>query len=45
MSAEDEEEIQLSNNCWICDTLFGVEDKKVRNHYHILILIAILILN
>ena len=30
MSAEDEERFQLSNNCWICDKFFGVEDNKVR---------------
>ena len=35
MSPEDEERFQLSNNCWICDKLFGVEDNKVRGHLRI----------
>ena len=35
MSAEEEERFQLSNNCWICDKLFDVRDKKVRDHCHI----------
>ena len=26
MSAEEEERVQLSNNCWICDKLFDVGD-------------------
>ena len=30
MSPEDEERIQLSNKCWICDELFDVGDDKVR---------------
>ena len=34
MSAE-EERIQLSNSCWICDKLFDVGDNKVRDHCHI----------
>ena len=34
MSAE-EERLQLSNICWICDKLFDVGDKKVRDHRHI----------
>ena len=35
MSAEEEERFQLSNSCWICDTLFYVGDEKVRDHCHI----------
>ena len=35
MSAAEEEKFQLSNNCWICDKLFGVGDEKVRDHCHI----------
>ena len=31
MSAE-EEKFQLSNSCWICNKLFDVGDKKVRDH-------------
>ena len=31
MSAE-EENFQLSNSCWICNKLFDVGDKKVRDH-------------
>ena len=34
MSAE-EEKFQLTNSFWICDKLFDVGDKKVRDHYHI----------
>ena len=32
MSAEKEERFQLTNSCWICDTLFHVGDDKVRYH-------------
>ena len=35
MSAEDEEEFPLSNNCWICDKLFDAGDNIVRDHCHI----------
>ena len=35
MSAKEEEKFQLTNNCWICDKLFDVEDDKVRDHCHI----------
>ena len=35
MSAKDEERLQLSNICWICDRLFDVADEKVRGHCHI----------
>ena len=35
MSAKDEERLQLSNICWICDRLFDVADEKVRDHCHI----------
>ena len=36
MSAEDKERFQLSNICWICNKLFDVQDKKARDHCHIL---------
>ena len=29
MSAEEQERLQLSNNCRICDKLFDVRDDKV----------------
>ena len=32
---EEEERFQLSNICWICDTLFDVGDAKVRDNCHI----------
>ena len=32
MSAEDEERIQLSNNCWIYNRLLDAVDDKVRDH-------------
>ena len=35
MSAEEEERFQISNICWICNKLFGVEDDKVRDYCHI----------
>ena len=35
MSAEEEEKFQLTNSFWICDKLFDVGDKKVRDHCHI----------
>ena len=35
MSAEEEEKFQVSNSCWICNKLFAVGDKKVRDHCHI----------
>ena len=35
MSAGGEKRFQLSNNCWICDKLFDVEDDKIRDHCHI----------
>ena len=35
MTAKDEEIFQLSNKCSICDKLFGLVDKKVRDHCHI----------
>ena len=35
MSAEEKEKFQLSNSCWICNKLFDVGDKKVRDHCHI----------
>ena len=31
--AEEEEEFQSSNNCWICEKL--IEDEKVTDHCHI----------
>ena len=35
MSAEDKEIFQLSGKCWVCDTLFDVEDDKVRDLCHV----------
>ena len=35
ISAEEEEHFLLSNSCCICDKLFDVGDKKVRDHCHI----------
>ena len=34
MSVDEEERFQLANSCWICNKLFDVGDKKVRDHYH-----------
>ena len=34
-SATNEEGFRLSNNCWICDKLFDVQNDKVRDHFHI----------
>ena len=36
MPAEDEERLQSSNKCWICNKLFDVGDDKVRDHDHII---------
>ena len=35
MSAEDEENFQLSNICLICNKLFDARDNKVRDHCHV----------
>ena len=35
MSTEDEERVQSSNKCWICNELFDAQDDKVRDHCHI----------
>ena len=35
MSAEDEENFQLSNICLICNKLFDAGDNKVRDHCHV----------
>ena len=32
---EEEEQFQLSNNCWICEKLIHNDDKKVRDHCHV----------
>ena len=34
MSEKDEQILQSSNKCWICDKLFDVGDDKVRDHCH-----------
>ena len=34
MSVDEEERFQLANSCWICNKLFDVGDKKVRDHCH-----------
>ena len=35
MSVEEEKRLEMSNICWICNELFEVSDKKVRDHCHI----------
>ena len=35
MSTKEKERFQLSNICWICNTLFDVADNKVRDHCHV----------
>ena len=35
MSSEDEERLQSSNRCWICNKLFDVGGNRVRDHDHI----------
>ena len=35
MSAENEERLQSSNECWICNKLSGIRDNKVKDHCHI----------
>ena len=35
MSVEEEKRFEMSNICWICNELFEVSDKKVRDHCHI----------
>ena len=34
MSEKDEQILQSSNKCWICNKLFNVGDNKVRQHFH-----------
>ena len=34
MNEEEEEQIQLSNNFWICEKLTDDDDEKVRDHCH-----------
>ena len=34
-SLKEEERVQLSNICWICNKLFDVPDNKVRDHCHV----------
>ena len=33
--SEEEEKIQLSNICWICEKLIDDDDEKVRDHCHV----------
>ena len=33
--SEEEEKIQLSNICWICEKLIDDNDEKVRDHCHV----------
>ena len=33
--SEEEEQVQLSNTCWICEKLIYDDDKKVRVHCHL----------
>ena len=35
MSADEEEKLQSANSCWICNKLFDVGDKKVRDYCHV----------
>ena len=35
MSAKEEERVQLSDICWICNKLFDISDNKVRDHCHV----------
>ena len=35
MSAEDEQRLQSSNKCLVCDKLFNVGDNQIRDHCHI----------
>ena len=35
MSVDEEERYQLTNSCWICNKLFDVGDRKVRDHCHV----------
>ena len=34
ISVKDEEKLQSSNKCWICNKLFTEENKKVRSNDH-----------
>ena len=33
--SEEEEQLQSSNNCWICEKLIDNDDEKVRDHCHV----------
>ena len=33
--SEEEEQLQSSNTCWICEKLIYNDDEKVRDHCHI----------
>ena len=35
MSAEEQEQFQSSNTCWICEKLIDNDDEKVRDHCHV----------
>ena len=35
MTAEQNEEFEKSNICWICGKLIDIADNKVRDHCHI----------
>ena len=35
MTAEENEEYERSNICWICSELIDIDDNKVRDHCHI----------
>ena len=32
--SEEEEELQSSNTCWICEKIINDDDKKVKDHCH-----------
>ena len=35
LSMSEEEQLQLSNTCWICEKLIDDDDEKVRDHCHV----------
>ena len=35
MSEKEEEQLQPSNTCWVCEKLIDIGDEKVRDHFHV----------
>ena len=35
MSEKEEEQLQPSNTCWICESPIDIGDEKVRDHFHV----------